>query len=107
MDEDGTRSLDQIGSPNAVPSKRRFGGPFVPIPGLATMTAQAKCIALERTMQNILSAWRLAKQGIKDLDPRSSKAKRVRAIQKLPQAIASVPPTPIPVPASTVNSPLL
>ncbi|CAH8873989.1 unnamed protein product [Trichobilharzia szidati] len=58
---------------------RRFGGPFLPVPGLNDLSSDMKCHVLQERMRQILGAWRQAKQCLKDLDHRCSRSRRLKA----------------------------
>lgn len=71
--------LPQHPGPRLLASQRRFGGPFFPIQGLDEMHTEVKCQILQDRMHQIVEAWRLAKQYLKDLDQRTNRTRRLRA----------------------------
>nr|CAH8874476.1 unnamed protein product [Trichobilharzia regenti] len=60
-------------------SLRRFGGPFLPIPGYNDLPPEMRCYVLQERMRQIVGAWRQAKQCLKDLDHRCSRSRRLKA----------------------------
>ncbi|THD22405.1 AT-rich interactive domain-containing protein 4A [Fasciola hepatica] len=86
----------QLPGPRLLASQRRFGGPFFPIHGLDEMHTEAKCQILQDRMHQIVEAWRLAKQYLKDLDQRTNRTRRLRARTTGPDNQNAGPGTPGP-----------
>ncbi|TPP66306.1 AT-rich interactive domain-containing protein 4A [Fasciola gigantica] len=86
----------QLPGPRLLASQRRFGGPFFPIHGLDEMHTEAKCQILQDRMHQIVEAWRLAKQYLKDLDQRTNRTRRLRARTTGPDNQNTGPGTPGP-----------
>ncbi|CAH8682170.1 unnamed protein product [Schistosoma rodhaini] len=78
-----SKSIQNHPVDRSISNHRRFGGPFFPIAGFDDLPSDVKCQVLQERMHQILEAWRLAKQYLKDLDQRSNRTRRLKARQNL------------------------